>query len=83
VGSWQKIYNALTDIGHILGGGLAGYISFFKPEASFLMFISYFAYQYFEHQEIENDDFVGDLREYLVGFTIGLAAALANYLLPR
>jgi hypothetical protein len=47
------------------------------------MFIAYFTYQFFEHQEVENDDFVGDLREFLIGLTIGLTIALANYLLPR
>jgi len=79
----RRLYDVLTDIAHISGGGLAGYISFFKPEASFLMFIAYFTYQFFEHQEVENDDFVGDLREFLIGLTIGLTIALANYLLPR
>jgi hypothetical protein len=71
----QKIYDILTDIAHYTGGGLAGYISFFKPLTSFLFTLVYFAYQFFEHQEIRDDDFIGDLREFIVGFTIGLIIA--------
>ena len=73
--SWQKIYYVLTDIAHYTGGGLAGYLSFFKPLTSFLFTLVYFAYQFFEHQEIKTDDFVGDLREYVVGFAAGLIIA--------
>jgi len=73
--SLQKIYEMLTDIAHYAGGGVAGYLSFFKPLTSFLFTLIYFAYQFFEHQEVENDDFVGDLREFVVGFTIGLIIA--------
>jgi hypothetical protein len=32
-----------------------------------------------EHYEVEDDDFVGDLREFLIGFTAGLAVAFAKY----
>jgi hypothetical protein len=66
----------LTDIAHYTGGGLAGYISFFKPLTSCLFTLVYFAYQFFEHQEIGTDDFVGDLREFIIGFTIGLIIAV-------
>ena len=73
--NWQKIYEVLTDIAHYTGGGVAGYLSFFKPLTSFLFTLIYFAYQFFEHQEIKTDDFVGDLREYIVGFATGLIIA--------
>jgi hypothetical protein len=72
----NRLYEILTDAAHICGGGLAGYISFFNPLVSFLYVLIYFAYQFFEHLEVRNDDFVGDLREFLIGFTIALALKL-------
>jgi hypothetical protein len=79
VPSKSKLYSILTDIAHILGGGLAGYISFFRLDISLFYSALYFLYQFLEHYEVEDDDFVGDLREFLVGFTAGLATAFAKY----
>ena len=79
VGSGSKIYAVLTDVAHYAGGGLAGYISFFRLDISLFYTALYFLYQFLEHYEVEADDFVGDLREFLVGFTIGLAVAFAEH----
>jgi hypothetical protein len=79
----SKIYSILTDIGHVLGGGLAGYISHINIYISIFYTLLYFIYQALEHLEIRNDDFVGDLREYLIGFTAGLFIAFLRALLAK
>jgi len=77
----QKIYEKLTDVAHVLGGGLAGYISHVNIYISIFYTLLYFIYQALEHLEAKDDDFVGDLREFLIGFTIGLSIALIKTLL--
>ena len=79
----SKIYDILIDIGHVLGGGLAGYITYINIYISIFYTTLYFAYQFFEHLEIRNDDFVGDLREFLIGFTTGLCIAFLRALLAN
>ena len=79
VGSGSKIYAVLTDVAHYAGGGLAGYTAFFRLDISLLYTALYFLYQTLEHLEVGDDDFVGDLREFLVGFTVGLAVAFAKH----
>jgi len=76
----SKIYILLTDVAHVLGGGLAGYISFMRIDITIFYALLYFLYQFFEHQEVRGDDFVGDLREFLIGFTIGLSIAFLRAL---
>jgi hypothetical protein len=49
----QKIYGILTDAAHVLGGVLAGYLSFIPAFRTF----------------------INDLREFLIGFTIGISIA--------
>ena len=71
----SKLYEVLTDAAHILGGGLVGYISHINIYISIFYTLLYFIYQALEHLETKDDDFVGDLREYLIGFTIGLTIA--------
>ena len=74
----KKLYDYLTDIAHVLGGGLAAYISFFNIYISVFYTILYFTYQILEHIEVREDDFIGDLREFLIGFTATLALKLAH-----
>ena len=74
----RRLYDYLTDIAHICGGGLAGYVSFINIYISVFYTILYFTYQIIEHLEVGEDDLVGDLREFLVGFTIALALRLAR-----
>ena len=79
--SRKKIYEILTDIGHILGGGVAGFLSINNIYGSIFYTILYFIYQSLEHLEYRDDDFIGDLREYIIGFTIGLFIALGSMIL--
>jgi len=81
--SKRKIYDLLTDIGHILGGGLAGFLSINNIYASLFYTALYFIYESLEHLEYSNDDFVGDLREFLIGFTIGLFMAVRFMILGQ
>jgi len=74
----SKIYSILTDVAHVVGGGLAGYISHINIYISIFYTLLYFIYQALEHLEAKDDDFVGDLREFLTGFTIGLCIALLS-----
>jgi hypothetical protein len=74
----SKLYALLTDIAHVLGGGLAGYITFTNIYISIFYTAMYFIYQALEHLEVRDDDFVGDLREFLIGFTAGLCIALLS-----
>jgi hypothetical protein len=76
----SKLYSILTDIGHVLGGGLAGYISHINIYISVFYTLLYFIYQFLEHLEVRDDDFVGDLREFLIGFTAGLCIAFLRAL---
>jgi hypothetical protein len=78
-GGGSKVYTILTDVAHYAGGGLVGYISIFRLDISLFYTALYFLYQTLEHYEVEDDDFVGDLREFLIGFTAGLAAAFAKH----
>ena len=71
----SKLYEILTDVAHVLGGGLAGYITYINIYISIFYTLLYFIYQALEHLEAKDDDFVGDLREYLIGFTAGLCIA--------
>jgi hypothetical protein len=73
----RALHDYLTDIAHICGGGLAAYISFFNIHLSIFYTTLYFTYQVLEHLEVRDDDFIGDLREFLIGFTATLALKLA------
>jgi len=77
----SKLYEILTDVAHVLGGGLAGYITYINIYISIFYATLYFLYQFLEHQEVKGDDFVGDLREFLIGFTTGLCIAFARSLM--
>ncbi len=81
--SRERIYNLLTDIGHILGGGLAGFLSINNIYISLFYTTLYFIYQFLEHREYKHDDFIGDLREYIIGFTVGLFIAVGSMILGQ
>ena len=81
--SKRKIYDLLTDIGHILGGGVAGFLSINNIYASLFYTALYFIYQSLEHLEYRDDDFIGDLREFIIGFTIGLFTAFGSMILGQ
>ena len=81
--SRKKIYEILTDIGHILGGGLAGFLSINNIYISLFYTVLYFIYQSLEHLEYKHDDFIGDIREFVVGFTIGLFIAAGSMILSK
>jgi len=81
--SKKKIYDLLTDIGHILGGGLAGFLSINNIYISLFYTVLYFIYQFLEHLEYRDDDFIGDLREFLIGFTIGLFIAVGSMIFSQ
>jgi hypothetical protein len=74
----RRLYEILTDIAHICGGGLAGYVAFSNIYISVFYTTLYFTYQILEHLEVREGDFVGDLREFLAGFTAALALRLAR-----
>ena len=77
--SESRLYSLLTDIAHVLAGALAGFLLLDYPAASIFFSLLYFAYQVAEHLTVVEDDFVGDLREYLIGFTAGLAVAFLRH----
>lgn len=68
-----------TDLSHILYGFVTALIPDFSVKA--LMVAVYFAYQAFElyvrikrleHWDYEMKELVGDMREFLTGFTLGI-----------
>lgn len=68
-----------TDLSHIIYGFISALIPDFAVQA--LAVVVYFAYQVIEwlvrskreeHHEKEMADLVGDMREFMVGFTLGL-----------
>jgi len=75
----SRVYSLLTDVAHVLAGALAGFLLVDYPVPSAFFSLLYFAYQVAEHLTVVEDDFVGDLREYLVGFTVGLATAFCTH----
>ena len=79
--SISRLYSLLTDVAHIVAGALAGFLLLDYPVASIFSSFLYFAYQTAEHLVVVEDDFVGDLREYLIGFMLGLAITFcAHYI---
>jgi len=81
--SKSKLYSLLTDVAHYTGGGLAGYTTFFRLDISLLYSALYFLYQVLEHLEVEDDDFIGDLREFLIGFTTGFAISFIKHFMAK
>ena len=70
-----------TDLSHILYGFITAAVPDFAVKA--LMTAVYFVYQYLEwkirskreeHWDKEMSELVGDMREFMVGFTLGIAA---------
>ena len=77
--SRSKLYSILTDIAHILAGFIVGYIAVGNLALSLFYTALYIIYQTIEHIIVEEDDYVGDLREYIIGYTIGLTCAIIYY----
>jgi len=77
--SKSKLYSILTDIAHTITGFIVGYISVVNLPLSLFYTLLYIIYQTIEHVIIEEDDYIGDLREYIIGYTIGLTCAIIYY----
>ena len=77
----NKIYSTLTDIAHIAIGLIAGYTSYTDTAQSIFYTSLYILYQIIEHIIIKDDDLVSDIREYLIGYSCGLACTfIKNYI---
>jgi len=77
--SRSKLYSVLTDIAHVLAGFIVGYVSVENLALSLFYTALYIIYQTVEHVIIEEDDYIGDLREYIIGYTAGLTCAVIYY----
>jgi len=66
---WKRLWKALTDIGHIVGGVFVGIITCINPLGGYILTLSYILYQISDYLE-ERD--VGELKEDILEFTIGL-----------
>lgn len=74
----KRLWKALTDISHIVGGVFTGIITCINPLGGYILTLSYILYQISDYLE-ERD--LGELKEDILEFTIGLFAGVCIYIM--
>ena len=70
-----------TVLAHISHGALAGFLWWIDFRLSLFLFLQFFLYEYFEESKIK-DELYHELKEWALGFILGLMSMFLLILLP-
>ncbi len=76
----SKLKHYTNKLAHILIGYLSGLFSFIDFKISVFLYILFFMYEFIEEEKI-HDEMYHELKEFTIGYVIGVLMAYYNSLL--